>query len=69
MQVFEIVAWAVKPNVRGSVPLYWVIFDIVTLVQAIAIFVIFVCRRDVVESLIIKYPPFQSLCKTRVNLA
>jgi hypothetical protein len=64
--ILEIIVWAINPSVRGKIPLYWIIFDFVTLIQAIAIFVIFICRRDVVENLITKYPFLQSKYKTKI---
>jgi len=54
--ISEIVAWAVSPKSQGTIPLYWIVFDVVTLVQAIAIFTIFVCRKDNLHKLLEKYP-------------
>ncbi len=38
---------------------YWVLLDMTNLFQAVAIFVIFVCKRETVRSLEHKYPIFK----------
>ena len=55
--IFEIVAWALRPSGRdGHPPIYWIVFDYVSLVQAIAIFIIFVCRQEILYKVMQKYP-------------
>lgn len=67
--IFEIVAWMVnqKPKQKnadgstaGYVPSYWIVYDFVSLVQALAIFIIFIGRRTVILQLGAKFPCFQS---------
>ncbi|CAL8124075.1 unnamed protein product [Orchesella dallaii] len=57
--IFEIISWATTPSEADSIPLYWVIFDIVTLFQAVCIFVIFVWKKETLSRLWYKYPCFQ----------
>jgi hypothetical protein len=54
--ISEIVAWALSPKAYGTVPVYWIVFDIVTLIQAIAIFTIFICRKENLHKLLEKHP-------------
>ncbi len=47
-RVFEVITWA------GSGPTltwYWAVFDIVNILQAVAIFIVYVCKRDVLIAL------------------
>lgn len=47
-RVFEVITWA------GSGPTltwYWAVFDIFNILQAVAIFIVYVCKRDVLIAL------------------
>lgn len=55
--VFEIISWAdTKNRDSDAVPWYWILFDIINLLQAVAIFIIFVCKRRIINQLKNKYP-------------
>lgn len=54
-RIFELITW------YESGPLltwYWAVFDIFNILQAVAIFIIYVCKRDVVRALKNKMPKF-----------
>ncbi|ODN01608.1 G-protein coupled receptor Mth2 [Orchesella cincta] len=59
--IFEIISWGTTSSDVDRIPLYWVIFDIVTLFQAVCIFVIFIWKKETLSRLWYKYPCFQPL--------
>ncbi len=52
-QVFEVISWATSgTGVYG----FWVIFDMLNVLRALAVFIIFVCKRDIIFALEENYP-------------
>ncbi|ODM96967.1 G-protein coupled receptor Mth2 [Orchesella cincta] len=47
-RVFEVISWAES---GPTLTWYWAVFDIFNVLQAVAIFIIYVCKRDVLSSL------------------
>lgn len=59
--IFELVSWAVTSSDADKTPLYWVVFDIVTMFQSVSIFVIFTWKKEVISRLWWKYTFLQSM--------
>lgn len=55
--IFEVISWLVSGYNWNW---YWVIFDMINILQAIVIFIIFVCKKETISSLEQKYPSFKS---------
>jgi len=47
-RVFEVISWAES---GPTLTWYWAVFDFINVGQAVAIFIIYVCKRDVLYSL------------------
>jgi hypothetical protein len=49
--VFEVAEWAAENDANEDILWYWFIFDMVNILQAVAIFLIFVCNRAMIRCL------------------
>lgn len=56
--VFEIVSWGISTGGGDvdKIPLYWVVFDIVTMFQSFSIFLLFCWKKEVISKLWWRYP-------------
>ncbi|ODM89681.1 G-protein coupled receptor Mth2 [Orchesella cincta] len=51
--IFEVISWAASGN---GYHWYWVVFDLMNVLRALAVFLIFVCKPDIILALEGKYP-------------
>ncbi|CAL8095353.1 unnamed protein product [Orchesella dallaii] len=51
--IFEVISWAASGNGYYA---YWVVFDLMNVLRALAVFLIFVCKPDIILALEGKYP-------------
>lgn len=52
-QVFEVISWASSGT---GYKWYWIVFDMLNVLRALAVFIIFVCKRDIIFALEENYP-------------
>ncbi|CAG7824486.1 unnamed protein product, partial [Allacma fusca] len=57
--IFEIISWYTERDKTDGNAWYWVFFDVINILQALAIFWTFVCKPDVIRMLEQKYPCFE----------